>query len=75
MRSTPRTFVGSVVLSVDGPVSADLVRAVEAEVGALAGISRCQLDPAGTLVVTAAAPVDRTDVLEVLDRLGCRVRT
>jgi len=76
MRNTPRTFVGSVVLSIDGPVSEDVIDVVHAELGLVAGISRCELDSAaGTLVVTATAPVDRTDVVEVLDRLGCRIRT
>lgn len=76
MRNTPRTFVGSVVFLLDGPVCAHLTDAVHAQIRRLPGISRCELDAAaGTLVVTAEAPVDRTDVVEVLDRLGCQVRT
>ena len=76
MRDTPRTFVGSVVLLLDGPVCTHITDAVHAQIGRLHGISRCQLDlVAGTLMVTAQTPVDRTDVVAVLDRLGCRVQT
>jgi hypothetical protein len=72
MRDTPRTFVGPVAFLLDGPVC----RHVTDEVRALPGIDRCDLDAAaGTLLVTAGAPVDRTDVVAVLDRLGCRIRT
>lgn len=75
MRDTPRTFVGSVVFLLDGPVCGHLADAVQAHIGQLPGISRCTLDVAArTLLVTAEAPVDRTDVVAVLDRLGCRVR-
>ena len=74
MRDTPRTFVGSVVFSLNGPVCAHITEAVHTEVGQIPGVSRCILDPeAGTLLVTAQEPVDRTDVLAVLDRVGCRV--
>jgi hypothetical protein len=76
MRETPRTFVGSVVFSLNGPICAHITDAVHTEVGQLPGVSRCLLDPAaGTLLVTAEAPVDRTDVIAVLDRVGCRVHT
>ncbi|MFC4786322.1 hypothetical protein ACT8ZV_17730 [Nocardioides sp. MAHUQ-72] len=76
MRNTPRTFVGSVVFLLEGPVCGHITDAVHAQVGQLPGITRCILDVAeGTLLVTAEAPVDRTDVVAVLDRLDCRVRT
>jgi hypothetical protein len=75
MRETPRTFVGSVVLLLGGPPCGHLADAVVAEVEALPGVSRCALDAAaGTLLVTAQEPVDRTDVVTVLDRVGCPVR-
>jgi hypothetical protein len=75
MRDTPRTFVGSVVFLLDGPVCAHITDAVHREVGRLPGVSRCELDVAArTLLVTAREPVDRTDVVSVLDTLGCRVR-
>jgi copper chaperone CopZ len=75
MRNTPRTFVGSVVFLLDGPVCGHVTDAVHAALQRLPGIGSCRLDVrAGTLVVTAEAPVDRADVVEVLDRLGCAVR-
>jgi hypothetical protein len=68
-------FVGSVVFVVDVPVGPHVRDAIHAEIGRLPGISFCGLDDvAGTLVVTAETPVDRTDVVALLDRLGCRVR-
>jgi hypothetical protein len=76
MRGPPRTFVGSVVVLLDGPPGDHLTDAVVAAVGALPGVSRCALDAAaGTLLVTAREPVDHADVVAVLDRVGCRVRT
>jgi hypothetical protein len=76
MRDTPRTFVGSVVFVLDGPVFGHIADAVRARVGQLPGIGRCDLDVAtGTLLVTAQEPVDRTDVIAVLDEVGCRVRS
>ena len=76
MRETPRVFVGSVVIPIEGTACGRLTGAVCSEIGRLPGIERCDLDLAsGTLVVTAGSPVDRADVVAVLDRLGCRVRT
>jgi hypothetical protein len=75
MRDTPRTFVGPVVLLTCGPVPAAVADDVRSELLRLRGISHCELDGgAGTITVTAHGPVDRADVLAVLDRLGCRVR-
>ncbi|MBA2956171.1 heavy metal transporter [Nocardioides sp. MAH-18] len=76
MRDTPRTFVGTVVFLLDGPVCAHITDAVHSEVGQLDGVTRCDLDAAaGTLLVTAQEPIDRTDVIAVLDMVGCRVHT
>jgi hypothetical protein len=76
MRDTPRTFVGSVLFLLDGPVCAHITDAVQTQLGELAGVSGCVLDAAaGTLLVTARDPVDRTDVVAVLDHVGCPVRT
>jgi hypothetical protein len=76
MRETPRTFVGTVMFLLDRPVCRHTTEAVHAQIEQLPGISRCVLDAtASTLLVTAHAPVDRADVVAVLDRLGCRVRT
>jgi hypothetical protein len=74
MRDTPRTFVGSVVFLLESPVPAEVADLVCADLSRLPGISRCDLDAAaGSLLVSAEAPIDRSDILEVLDRLGCRV--
>lgn len=75
MRGTPRTFVGTAVFVLDGPVPARVSEAIGAEVGRMPGVGRCDLDlAAGVLLVTAEEPVDRADVLAVLDGLGCRAR-
>lgn len=74
MRDTPRTFVGSVVFLLETPVPAEVADLVRADLSRLPGISRCEFDArGGSLLVSAAAPIDRSDILEVLDRLGCRV--
>jgi hypothetical protein len=76
MRNTPRTFVGPVVFLLDGPVCVHVADAVHDQVARLPGVSRCGLDPAsGTLLVTAAEPVERTDLIALLDQVGCRVRS
>jgi hypothetical protein len=75
MKGTPRTFVGSMVFLLEEPVGDDTALAVRAAVEQMDGISYCNLDPsAGTVVVTAQSPVDRSDLVAILDRLGCRVR-
>ncbi len=75
MRDTPRTFVGSVVLHLQGRVCAHVADQVRDQVGTLEGVGFCELDVAtGTLLVTAERPVDRTDVVAALDRVGYRVR-
>jgi hypothetical protein len=75
MRDTPRSFIGSVGFLLQVPVCRHLGEAVLTEVGRMPGIRGCDLDvAAGALVVTADTPVDRTDVLAALHRVGCRVR-
>ena len=74
MRGTPRTFVGSVVFLLETPISAEVADLVRADLSRLPGLSRCDLDASsGSLLVTAEVPTDRSDILEGLDRLGCRV--
>ena len=75
MRGTPRTFVGPTVFTLDGTVCVHVAEDVRTRVVAISGISACELDiPAGGLLVTAEAPVDRSDVLDVLRTAGCPVR-
>lgn len=73
MRNTPRAFIGTVMFRLEDPVPARLCEAVERQVGNLPGVSFCDVDEAaGLLIVSAREPVERADVLAVLDRLDCR---
>ena len=75
MPGTPRTFVGPTLFTLDGAVCVHVADAVRARICAMPGISACELDtPAGVLLVTAEAPVDRSDILDVLRTTGCPVR-
>jgi hypothetical protein len=75
MRDTPRTFVGPTVFTLDGTVCVHIADDVRTRIGAMPGISGCELDiPARLLLVTAEAPVDRAEVLDVLRTTGCPVR-
>jgi hypothetical protein len=75
MRGTPRTFVGPTLFKLDGAVCVHVTDAVRARIGTMPGIRAFEFDiPAGVLVVTADAPVDRSDVLDVLRTTGCPVR-
>lgn len=74
MPNTPRTFVGSMAFQLRRPLGAGVAEAVGDGLAALEGVSTCSLDePAGLLFVTARSPVDRADVVALLERLGCRV--
>jgi hypothetical protein len=76
MRHTPRVFVGPAVFELDGPTCSHVGDAVHREVGRIPGITWCELDrAAGIVLVTARTPVDRSSVVETLDRLGVRLRT
>lgn len=75
MKGTPRMFVGSVVFGLEEPVSLETAVAIRAAFGRMDAISYFEVDPiAGTVVVTAQRAMDRTDLVTLLDRLGCRVR-
>ena len=74
MRNTPRAFVGTVMFRLEDPPGSGVSEAVEREVGDVHGVRFCDVDEAaGLLIVTAREPVERAEVLAVLDRLGCRV--
>jgi hypothetical protein len=74
MRNTPRAFVGTVMFRLEDPPGSGVSEAVEREVGDVPGVRFCDVDEAaGLLIVTAREPVERAEVLAVLDRLGCRV--
>lgn len=75
MRGTPRTFVGPTVFTVDGTFCIHIADDVRTRIGAMTGISGVELDiPARILIVTAEAPVDRAEILDVLRTTGCPVR-
>jgi hypothetical protein len=74
MRGTPRTFVGPTLFTLERTVCVHVADDVRTRIGAMPGISACELDiPARMLLVTAEAPVDRADVLDVLRTTGCPV--
>lgn len=75
MRDTPRTFVGPVVLRLQGPLGSDRADAVREAVATLDDVSLCSLDPAaGVLVLRARAAVDRGEVLSLLRGAGVGVQ-
>jgi hypothetical protein len=75
MQGTPRTFVGPTSFLLERDVCDHIAEAVRTRIRAMPGISACGLDDrAGVLLVTARAPVDRSDVLDVLRATGCPVR-
>lgn len=75
MRDTPRTFVGTVALRLDGSIQPTVVEAALSEgLELVPGVQVSELDlAAGTLMVTAGRPADRGDVVAALSRLGCPV--
>jgi len=76
MRGTPRSFVGTAVFVLDGPVPDRMRETVAAAVGGVPGVGRCDLDlTRGVLLVTAEEPVERGDVLAALDALGRPARS
>ncbi|WP_139230140.1 heavy-metal-associated domain-containing protein [Nocardioides terrae] len=63
------------MFTLDGAFCVHIADDVRARIGAMPGISGCELDiPARVLLVTAEAPVDRAEVLAVLRTTGCPVR-
>jgi hypothetical protein len=75
MRGTPRTFVGPTVFTLEGAVCVHVADDVRTRIGAMSGIGACELDiPSGVLLLTAEAPVDRSDILDLLHTTGCPVR-
>jgi hypothetical protein len=74
MRHTPRTFIGPVVFLLDNPMSPETADLVRTHLRRMPGVS-CEPDTAlGAIVVTADVPTDRSDIVDVLDHLGCRVQ-
>lgn len=71
--ATPRTFVGSATVRVDGLLCGHCLDAVQASVRQVPGVRVVAVDhTAGTVTVVADAPVDRTDVDAAVARTGHR---
>jgi hypothetical protein len=76
MRNTPRVFVGPAVFEVERATCRHIEADVSDQIRRVPGITRCELDRATCmLLVISASPVDRADVLDVLGRMGVRLRT
>jgi copper chaperone CopZ len=67
----PRTFVGTTTFRVDGMTCDHCQHAVTAEICALPGVEGVTVDlPSGTVTVSAAQPIDRTDIATAVDEAG-----
>jgi copper chaperone CopZ len=69
--NTPRTFIGATTFQVTGMTCGHCQRAVTEEISRIPGIRGVTVDLAtGSVTVTAAQPVDRTDVAHAVDEAG-----
>ena len=76
MRGTPRTFVGTVTLHLEGDVCRHDAQAIRDQVEQLPGVLVSAIDPAGGRVsVTAQRPVDLGEIIAAVERAGARVRS
>jgi hypothetical protein len=75
MRGTPRTFVGPTLFRLDGTICVHVADTVRSRLAAMPGVRACEIDHrAGLVLVTAEAPVDRAELLDLLRVTGCPVR-
>ena len=71
IRSTPRTFVGTMTFRVTGMTCSHCKTAITDELCRLDGIEQVDVDVAGgNITVHAAHPVDRADVAAAVDEAG-----
>jgi copper chaperone CopZ len=74
MPSTPRIFVGAATFRIGALVSSECARAVTREVAAVPGVVGATADLVTCLLtVTAAAPLDRSEIVAAVERAGHRV--
>jgi copper chaperone CopZ len=67
----PHTFVGTTAFRVEGMTCDHCRHAVTAEICALPGVDGVTVDlPTGTVTVSAAQPIDRTDIATAVDEAG-----
>jgi len=75
LEDTPRTFIGAPTFQVTGMTCGHCQRAVTEEIGRIPGIQGVAVDLAtGSVTVTAAQPVDRTDVAHAVGEAGYTLR-
>jgi len=75
LNDTPRIFIGTIVLHLDGMTCERCKAAVTDQIGQLDGVSQVTVDEiAGAVTVVAAAPVDRVDVAAAVARAGYDLR-
>ena len=68
---TAHTFVGTTTFRVEGMTCEHCRRAVTTEISSVPGVSSVAVDlPAGTVTVSATAPVDRSDIAAAVDEAG-----
>ncbi len=71
LAETPRTFVGATTFAVGGLGSTGDQQAVADEIATVHGVETVVVDPvSGTVIVTAAHPMDRADVARALEEAG-----
>ena len=71
LEDTPRTFIGATTFQVTGMTCGHCQRAVTEEISGIPGIQGVTVDLAtGSVTVTAAQPVDRTDVTHAVGEAG-----
>jgi copper chaperone CopZ len=67
----PRTFLGATTIRVEGMTCDHCRHAVTAEICALPGVDGVTVDlPTGAVTVSAARPIDRTDIAAAVDEAG-----
>jgi copper chaperone CopZ len=71
LSDTAHTFIGSTTFTVDGMTCAHCQRAVTEEISAVDGVESVDVDlTTGTVIVTAARPVNRGHIAAAVDEAG-----
>ncbi len=71
LNATPRTFIGTTTFTVAGMTCGHCERAVVGAIASIDGVDAVVVDPAsGSVTVTAATPIDRSDIAAAIDRAG-----
>jgi copper chaperone CopZ len=65
------TFVGTTTFRVEGMTCEHCLHAVTAEICDVPGVEGVSVDlPTGTVTISAAQPIDRTDIAAAVDEAG-----